>query len=144
MWFLSFQQLVVAAFWRGRSVFPFRTILVQEPVPAPQTTGRLFAVCADVAKWLAVVALRESTLCSMCLHLGRWKISCDFAVFGKVTRKRGMFNVFGSLGRGPTVGRDLLDTDNVEAEAHQPIPNIVCRGVLWEVVFHRLYGPFGY
>jgi hypothetical protein len=51
---------------------------------------------------------------------------------------------FGILGRGPTGGRYLLDTDNVEAEAHQPVTNIFCRGVSWEVAYHRLYGFFGF
>jgi hypothetical protein len=69
MWLLALQQLAVAAFRSGRGIFLFRTLFVQVPAPAPQTTGRLFAVRPDVAKLLAVVALREGVLCSICLYL---------------------------------------------------------------------------
>jgi hypothetical protein len=58
-----------------------------------------------MAELLENVALREGALCSIWLHLdgnvaelGSWKISWDFAVLGKVTRKRGRFNILGSSG----------------------------------------------
>jgi hypothetical protein len=75
---------------------------VQVPAPAPQTTGWLFAVCPDVAELLAVVRalwdLYASILIAMWQRLGRWKISWDFAVLGKVTRKRGRFIILDSSG----------------------------------------------
>jgi hypothetical protein len=40
--------------------------------------------------------LYVSTLIAMWQRLGRWKIPWDFAVLGKVTRKRGRFVAFDS------------------------------------------------
>jgi hypothetical protein len=73
---------------------------VQVPAPAPHTMGRLPAVSPDVAKLLAVMALREftqpymqSTLMEMWQRLFRLKISCNFADLGKVIRNKGRFLV---------------------------------------------------
>jgi hypothetical protein len=119
--------------------------------PAPQTTGRLFAVCPDVAELLAVVALRESALGSICLHPDNnvaeaWQME-DFLGFCRsrqCNEEKRQVCYFGILWRGPTGGRLLLDADNVEAEAHQPVTNISRWGVLREVVYHHLYGLFGF
>jgi hypothetical protein len=70
--------------------------------------------------------------------LGRWKISWDFVVLGKVTRKRGRFVIMDSS------GGDSRVVVIVEAEAHQPLTNILCRNVLRQVAHHRLYGLFGF
>jgi hypothetical protein len=37
----------------------------------------------------------------------------------------------------------LLDVNNVEAKAHQPVTNVLCRGVDWQVSDYRLYGFLG-
>jgi hypothetical protein len=74
---------------------------VQVPAPAPQTMGWLFGVCSDVAELLAVVALHESALGSICFHpdsneAEAWQLE-DFlglCVLGKVMRKRGRFIVW--------------------------------------------------
>jgi hypothetical protein len=60
---------------------------------APEVAGRLPAVCPDVAELLAVMAVRKTILCSICLHPYchvaeecSLKIYWDFAVLGKVIR----------------------------------------------------------
>jgi hypothetical protein len=58
----SFRQLAVAACWCGTSVSLLRALLVQMAAPAPRTTGRLLAVCPDVAELLAVMVLRKTSL----------------------------------------------------------------------------------
>jgi hypothetical protein len=67
----------------------------------------------------------------------------DFTVLGKVTRKRGGL-LFWIPREGPMGGCNLLDANNVEAEANQPVTNIFCGGVLWQVAYHRLYRLFGF
>jgi hypothetical protein len=42
---------------------------VQVAAPAPQTTGRLLAVCPDVAELLEVMALRKPILSFIGLYL---------------------------------------------------------------------------
>jgi hypothetical protein len=69
MWFLTLRQLAVTASWSGGSVSLLRTFLVQVAAPAPQSSGRLFAVGPNVAELLAVVTLRKSSLYSISLHL---------------------------------------------------------------------------
>jgi hypothetical protein len=52
-----------------------------------------------VAQLLAVVALGKSTtLIAMWQRHGRWKISWDFAVLGKVMRNRGRFMILDPSG----------------------------------------------
>jgi hypothetical protein len=60
----------------------------------------LLAVCPDVAELLAVMALRKTILTSICSiliamwqRLGSRNISWDFAVLGKIIRKRERFIV---------------------------------------------------
>jgi hypothetical protein len=99
----SFRQPTVAACWDGRYIPFLRALLVRVTVPAPQAVWRLLALCSDVAKLQAVMALRKTILSSICLYpdcdvaeawqwLGSWKISWDFTVLEKVIRKRGGYN----------------------------------------------------
>jgi hypothetical protein len=69
MGFFSLRQMAVTTGWGGGSVFSFGALFVQVATPAPQTTGRLFAVCPDEAELLTVVALGEGVLRSVGLHL---------------------------------------------------------------------------
>jgi hypothetical protein len=65
--------------------------------PAPQAAGRLLAVCPDMAKLLAAMTLQKTippALIAMWQRLGSRKISWDFAILGKVIRKRWRFMVF--------------------------------------------------
>jgi hypothetical protein len=62
MGFLSFHQLTAAACWCGRCISFFRTLLVEVTTPTLQTTGRLLAVCPNVAEFLAVPALHKTIL----------------------------------------------------------------------------------
>jgi hypothetical protein len=71
------------------------------------------------------------------------RISWDFAVLGKVTRKRGKFVILDSLGGDRRVVVNLFDANNVEAEDRQPGTNILSRSVLRQVAYHRLYGLLG-
>jgi hypothetical protein len=36
----------------------------------------------------------------------------------------------------------LFDFNNVESKPHQPVTNVFCGGVDWQVSDHRLYGFF--
>jgi hypothetical protein len=68
MEFFSFRQPTFAALW-SRWWIPFLgALFVQVNPAAPQVAGRLFAVCPDVAKLLAVMTQRKTILSSMCLH----------------------------------------------------------------------------
>jgi hypothetical protein len=71
MEFFSFHQLTVAACWGGRYIPFLGALLVQVTTPAPQVAGRLLAVCPDVAKLLAVMALLKTILSSVCLYPDR-------------------------------------------------------------------------
>jgi hypothetical protein len=67
------------------------------------------------------------------------KISCDFAVLDKIIRYRGrLVNV------DPSGGDRLLDTNNIEIQAHQSVRHVFCRGVEGEVAYHGLYGLQGF
>jgi hypothetical protein len=75
-----------------------RTLLVQVAASTPQTTGRLLAVWPNMAQLLAVMALCKiilrfigPTLTAVWQRLGSLKISCDFAVLGKVIRNKERF-----------------------------------------------------
>jgi hypothetical protein len=96
MRFLSFSQLAVAACRCRRCILFLRTVSMQVATPTPQTAGRLLAVGPDVAKFLAVVALRKGVLRFVGLYLdgnvaesGHLNRSWDFFVFGRVTRNKG-------------------------------------------------------
>jgi hypothetical protein len=94
VWFLSVPQLAIAA-CRLRCCIPhFWALLVEVTALTPQTTGRLFSL--DMAEFLAVVTLRETSLGFVRLYLDSnvakasiWKISCDLGVLGKVIRNVG-------------------------------------------------------
>jgi hypothetical protein len=96
MWFLSLLQLTVAASWSGGPFsFLSRHSLCRCP-PAPHVTGRLLTIRPDVAKLLGVVTLRKITLCPVSLNPDgnvanalQLEISWDFAMRGRVIRKRG-------------------------------------------------------
>jgi hypothetical protein len=62
MRFLSIHQLAVAACWYECHITLFRAILVQVTVPTPLITGRLLAISPDMANFLAVVTLCETSL----------------------------------------------------------------------------------
>jgi hypothetical protein len=83
----SFSQLAVAACRCWRSVLLLRDSL---PTP-PQATGRLLAICPDVAILLAVVALCKVILWFICLYLD-----------GNVAEVREFENVLGPC--GPRLG----------------------------------------
>jgi hypothetical protein len=70
----SVSQLAVAAFWGWGSIPFLGAILVEVTAPTPQTARRLSAVRPDVAKPLAVVALREASLSVVCLYLN-WYVA---------------------------------------------------------------------
>jgi hypothetical protein len=36
----------------------------------------------------------------------------------------------------------LFDVNDVKTECHQPVRDVLGRGILWEVTYHRLYGFF--
>jgi hypothetical protein len=58
----SVAQLAVAACRFGNCVVFLRAFFVQVATSRPQATGRLLAVCPDVAEFLAVVTLRQTSL----------------------------------------------------------------------------------
>jgi hypothetical protein len=133
MWFLALRKLAVTASWSGGSVLLLRTFLVQVAAPAPRISGRLFAVGPNVAELLAVVTLCESAVCFISFHL-----DCNVAEASQLEdlvgfrrsrqsyEEKGEVYYFGYLRRGPTSGCHLLDANNVEAEAHQPVTNVFC------------------
>jgi hypothetical protein len=45
-----------------------RALLVQVTAPTPQAAGRLLAVCRDMARLLAIMALPKTILSSICLY----------------------------------------------------------------------------
>jgi hypothetical protein len=65
---------------------------MQAAAPTPQASGKLFAVCPDLAKLLVVVAMRKgiyaSTLMEMWHRLKSLKMFCNFSDLGKVTRNK--------------------------------------------------------
>jgi hypothetical protein len=67
--------MAVAAYWCGRCISFFRTLLVQVAAPTPQTMGRLLAVCPNVAQLLAVMALRKTIVSFIGLYS-----DCDVAM----------------------------------------------------------------
>jgi hypothetical protein len=58
----SFSQLAVAACRCWRSVLPLRTVCMQVADHTPQAAARILAICPDVAKLLAAVALCKGIL----------------------------------------------------------------------------------
>jgi hypothetical protein len=110
-----------------------------------EKTGWLFAVFPDVAELLAVMALRESALGFICLHpdsyvAEAWQME-DFWGFCRSrqgNKEKWEVYCFGFLGRGPMGGCHLLDANNVQVEAHQPVTNVFCGGVLWQVAYYGL------
>jgi hypothetical protein len=112
-------------------------VLVQVSVPAQQTAGRLFAISPYVAELLAVVALSKSILGSINLHpdsnvAEAWQTE-NFLGLCRSRQgyeEQGQVYGFGLLGRSPTGGCHLLDANNVESEAHQPVRSIFRRGVV--------------
>jgi hypothetical protein len=75
----------------------FRALLVQVTAPAPHTSGRLRAVSPDMAEFLAVVTLRETSLSLVRLYRdSNMAKACQFEyILGlcKVMRNRGRFTV---------------------------------------------------
>jgi hypothetical protein len=59
---LSIHQLAVAACWCRCCIVHFWALLVQVTASTPQTTGRLLAVRPDIAKFLTVITLCETSL----------------------------------------------------------------------------------
>jgi hypothetical protein len=119
--FLSAHQLAVAACRYRCCVALYRAFLVQVTTPAPHTAGRVLAGSPDMAEFLAVVAMRETSLgfirpypdCKM-------NISWDFDVLGKVVMKKRMFSVVvPSAGDRRVV--DICLTQIIKAKDHQPI-----------------------
>jgi hypothetical protein len=43
---------------------------------------------------------------------------------------------------GLTGGSHLFDANNVKAKAHQPVRDVLGRGIVWEVAYHCLQGFF--
>jgi hypothetical protein len=86
-----------------------------------------------LAELPAVVALRESALGSICLHpdsnvAEAWQME-NFLGFCRTRqgyKEKGEVYCFGYLRRGPTGGCHLLDANNVEAEAQQPVAGEFC------------------
>jgi hypothetical protein len=68
----------------------------------------------------------------MCQRLGSRKNYWDFAVLGKVIRKRGRFMVFDSFGgdRGVAVICFALITSKSRLTSPS---GVFCRGVMWQV-----------
>jgi hypothetical protein len=139
-----FRQPTVAACWGGRCIPFLGALLLQVITPAPQAAGRLLAFTQKWPNfWQLWHCVRPfwtvytSTLIAMWKWLVSRKISWDFAVPGKVIRKREGSYDFLSLGMWPTGGCHLLDANKVETEAHQPMRYVVCMGVVWQVAYHR-------
>jgi hypothetical protein len=147
MSFASLRQLAVTACCCGSSVSFLWAVLMQVCASAPQTAGRLFAITPDVAELLEFVALCKSILGSISLHpvsnvAGAWqtenflRLCCPRQSY----REQGQVYDFGFPERLATGGCHLLDPNNVEAEAHQPVRNNFRWGVVRWVAYHRLYG----
>jgi hypothetical protein len=66
---LSFCYFAIAESRRRFSVFSFWALLLYVAASTPYTLGGLLAVCPDVPKLLAVVALRQASLSPIGLHL---------------------------------------------------------------------------
>jgi hypothetical protein len=62
MRFLSVHQFAVAACRYRCCIALFRELLVQVTAPEPHRTGSLLAVSPDMAEFLAVITLRETSL----------------------------------------------------------------------------------
>jgi hypothetical protein len=73
--------------------------------------------------------------------LGSLKISCDFAVLGKV-QVQGEVNGTSSLCMSPRNGCHLFEADNVKIQAHQSVRYVFCRGVIWEAAL-MAFSDFG-
>jgi hypothetical protein len=69
MKFLSVHQLAVAACPYRYWIALFRALLVQVTASTPHTSEMLLAVSPDMAKFLAVVTLRETSLGFVRLYL---------------------------------------------------------------------------
>jgi hypothetical protein len=102
-----------------------------------------------MAELLAVVTLRKTILGSVCLHPDHdvaeaWQTEYFVGFFrpGQGHKEEGQVCNFGVVGRRPAGGCHLLDADNVEAEVHQPVRYVLCRGVEWQVAYHCLYWFF--
>jgi hypothetical protein len=70
MWFFTFHQLTVAAYWSGSGFLFLGTLYAGGP-STPHATWRLVAVNPDVAELLTVVTLSEAILGSVPFHLDR-------------------------------------------------------------------------
>jgi hypothetical protein len=75
-------------------------------------------------------------------RLGRRKISWDFAVLGKVTRKRGRFVVLGSSGDDRRVVVICLTLTTSKPRFTSPSDMSLCWDVKRQVSYHRLYWFF--
>jgi hypothetical protein len=62
MRFLSIHQFAVVAYWYPCCTALFQVLIVQVTAPRPHTTGRMLAVRKDMAEFLAVVTMRETSL----------------------------------------------------------------------------------
>jgi hypothetical protein len=76
----------------------------------------------------------------MCQRFGSVKISCDFAILGKIIRNKGRFMVVDLTGGDRRVAVILLDASNVRTQAYQSFRHVFCRGVEREVAYHGLCG----
>jgi hypothetical protein len=74
--------------------------------------------------------------------LGRLKISCDFAVLGKVMRNNGRFLVVVLLEGDRRVVVICL-TLTTSAQVYQSFRNVLCRAIGREVTYHCFYGLLG-
>jgi hypothetical protein len=72
--FFTFRHPIVSARWGGTFIPFLEALLVQVTATAPQSAGKLLAVCPDVAELLAVMSLSKTILSSICLHP-----DCDMA-----------------------------------------------------------------
>jgi hypothetical protein len=106
--------------------------------PAPQTTWWLFAIGPDVTELLAVVTLRQSALGSICLNLYssvgetmqmEYFLGLGCSRQGYEIKEQGY--LFRFVGRVPTGGYNLFDSNNVESQTHQPVTYILSRSVYW-------------
>jgi hypothetical protein len=69
------------------------------------------------------------------------KISWNFAVLGKVIRKRGRFMIFDPAGGNRLV--DVICLTPITSKPRLTNP-VLYRCVVWQVAYHRLHGFFGF
>jgi hypothetical protein len=102
----SFRKAAVTACWVGRRISFIAAFFVKVIAAAPQTPGRLFTVCPDVAELLAVVALDKSILDYIRLHPNsnnvearQTKMFLRLCCPRQSYEKQGQVHDFGFLGR---------------------------------------------